>query len=421
ELMVPKYVFEMKLSLLQRVALSENGAQQLLQHNLIESLGDMDVLHEGVNLEPGEVDMGSSLPSAEQRYHDVLIPTLSLVVTVLGGCGKSHDALTRVGHFVMKHRDIFSHILQDKGQRITLASLEALKWLTAIFAYLAGDRKAMEKPIGSTNYGSLLVALLNKYMSPSKWESKLHTTNEVEVERKELSAQFLGRPSAMSLFRQDAEKHVQEICRNLLSYCTGVTTVPAPERFLPLFDFSFEGADLDGRAGSSTNKAPSLGSICRYAANHMEALLRALDDYQNVSNKLLDVESLPLDEINEIIRAAENSMSEVGPSHKRQWARLELRRAEKEKRKQAALFLYALEHTLLLIWRHLKLLAINPNVAGSTTRGALGDLKVQIGEVLGPVLQKVDGLGLIEGIKYSGDLDFLKPTARKLQDLLVEG
>ena len=55
--MVAKYVFEMKMSLFQRVALSQDGAHQLLQHSLIERLADMDVLHEGLNVEPDLVGM----------------------------------------------------------------------------------------------------------------------------------------------------------------------------------------------------------------------------------------------------------------------------------------------------------------------------------------------------------------------------
>ena len=102
-----------------------------------------------------------------------------------------------------------------------------------------------------------------------------------------------------------------------------------------------------------------------------------------------------------------------------------------------------LEHNLLLIWRHVTLMISSPTVAKLPTRTAVDVLLGQVGEVVGPVLQKVDGLMLVsflssflflsicylknadfvsqmEGIKYSGDLDFLKPTARKLQDLLVE-
>ncbi|KAJ3040918.1 hypothetical protein HDV00_010129 [Rhizophlyctis rosea] len=404
------YMFQVKMSMLQRIALSEEGTHQLLLHNLIETLGDMDVLSERFTVGTAHIDEGNPFPPASERYEDVLVRCLSLIVSVVDGC---YDVLSRVAKFINDHREIITNILQDTGP-ITLASLTALNLVTALFANLAAERKIMDKEFPRSSYQDLLLILLNRYSGKS-WEEKLQPGTMDEVRDSQLKVHFLGRPSEETVLHQQAEAKVRQICRNLLTFCRGMTTSsePGAGRFAPLFEFRFALPDADG-ARIPSAKAPTLGAMIKYASNVIDSLAQSLDDFGNVSLKIVDVQKLPVDEINEIVKSSAQTIDEVSTTHKLQLAVMELKKEVKEKKQEVMLLLYTLENALLLIWRHLELRRTSPNLLTSVPETE--DAKSTANEMLTKVVQRVGASELPQQINYPGGMKCLHMLARKLLD-----
>ena len=107
------YVYETKMSLLIQISQTRQGAERLLESNVIPVLSQCDYLDARPEVDQMFVgawrwqhhsryvvrltirtDQSSLLPSAIQRYHQLFMPTLQLINGVLMTLGSSHQTAT---------------------------------------------------------------------------------------------------------------------------------------------------------------------------------------------------------------------------------------------------------------------------------------------------------------------------------------
>jgi nuclear pore complex protein Nup205 len=103
----PLYVYEAKMSLFMRIAQTRQGAERLIDSRVLPILADCDFLDTLPEADQSFIGMLCSLlcywwliwwldhnhflPSAIQRYHQLLLPALQLVNTILATLGSGHS------------------------------------------------------------------------------------------------------------------------------------------------------------------------------------------------------------------------------------------------------------------------------------------------------------------------------------------
>jgi len=102
------YVYEAKMSLFIRIAQTRQGAERLIEARVLPILADCDFLDTLPEVDQSFIggpplgllrfsslipwlDHDHFLPSAIQRYHQVVMPALQLVNTILATLGSGHS------------------------------------------------------------------------------------------------------------------------------------------------------------------------------------------------------------------------------------------------------------------------------------------------------------------------------------------
>ncbi|KAI8593470.1 nucleoporin Nup186/Nup192/Nup205 [Geranomyces variabilis] len=334
-------LFEMKMSFLLRLSFQREGAHKLLEYGIVEALSECKFLDQRPEAD-GSYSGGDA--DAEERYHNALVPTLQLVLSVARQTQRENGTPSRIAAFVGAHQHVLVAILRDVPRVVTLATLRQVELATALFAYLAADGadsaaasivKDGLPEAGHATFHDLLLALLNRHIAATPvWTTRLAPSSKAEEEMDRTKVVFLGRASnTTSKFRHEADRIAMDIVRNLLSYAVAVSEGgggAAPARddrhsrvkrpsAMPLFRFSFieekdAGASFASsmRASISTNVAtsgvtlnaattPSLAIICQFTSRTIDNLARAVEDHRNVNLKIADLHRLSIDEIQNII------------------------------------------------------------------------------------------------------------------------
>ncbi|TPX65975.1 hypothetical protein SpCBS45565_g04779 [Spizellomyces sp. 'palustris'] len=431
-------IFEVKMAFLLRLSLTSDGARKLLEYGVFEALSDCRFVDLRPDVEARITDYDDIVPPAHERYHEVLLPTLELILSVAQHTHDDYSAPARVAGFVVAHQHVLAKILKDSSQYITLASLKELELTTGLLSYLAPRQELMEKELpvaGHSSFHALLLALLNKYASPNRWISQLKPISRVEQEKHRTMVAFLGRPTDVSNFRQEAETLVTSICRNLLSYCRiasewreaegglGKSIVPRPPLFTP--SFTMENDRIPSAGLVAGHPRPSMYTICAFTSRVVQTLMQSIEDYKHLSLKIAETHRLSVDEVNEITRDVTEFEEELSAAQRRQWALLQLDKTLKKKADDVWSFLYLLEHLLLLLWRHLVTFIAEYHVMPPRSRIATEkeNLGPQINTCLAPIITRVQALELNEDIVGSlGNVEsrktFLSMLVRQLRELL---
>ncbi|KAJ3161417.1 hypothetical protein HDU86_007199 [Geranomyces michiganensis] len=330
-------LFEMKMAFLLRLSFQREGAHKLLGYGIVEALSECKFVDQRPEADGsyngGDID-------AEERYHNALVPTLQLVLSVARQTQRENSTPSRVAAFVGAHQHVLVAILRDVPRIVTLATLKQVELATALFAYLAADgadgaaasivRDGLPAA-GHATFHDLLLSLLNRHLAPTPtWTTRLTPSSKAEEEMDRVKVVFLGRASTTtSKFRHEADRITMDIVRNLLSYAVAVSegaTLARDERHsrsqrpsaMPLFRFIFveekdSGASLarsmrasvnvNAPSGVTLNAAttPSLAAICHFTSRTIDTLAQAVEDHRNVNLKIADLHRLSMDEIQNII------------------------------------------------------------------------------------------------------------------------
>ncbi|KAK4319740.1 hypothetical protein Pmani_009395 [Petrolisthes manimaculis] len=191
----PLYVYEARLSLLARVALSPAGARILLQTGLTTRLSEMAAL----DCRPTQLNLQTDdefLPSAVQRYRSVLSAALRVYLAILTSLGTdNYSATAHLLRFLAAHSEAFAVGLCVPA----VPSLPALEEVALLSAAVAGaaapgpitptDPSQLESGAQATRLQQLLLSLLPYVLPESRLSAALDMLpeNEEGVNVKELA------------------------------------------------------------------------------------------------------------------------------------------------------------------------------------------------------------------------------------------
>ncbi|ORZ19822.1 nucleoporin Nup186/Nup192/Nup205 [Absidia repens] len=201
--LLPLYIYESKISLCIDVASKRNGAQLLLENGILEVLGHCEFIGARPKSSSNK-DVDTILMT---RYHQLLLPTLRLIVTLLYSVG-------RVNGFLLEK--VEGWYVNDAN--LTLALLTELKFVVAIMYYLS-CRPGYFKNLLSRNLNHLhvsIVKLLHHWSSSS--DNILNRVIPANNEERVWANQQASGPNATSIHAEKSRKLVDAILNYMKAY-----------------------------------------------------------------------------------------------------------------------------------------------------------------------------------------------------------
>jgi hypothetical protein len=136
--LLPLYIFEAKMSILLTLAMNPEGAELLFSNRIFEVLGQCqfmkaqqhDFTSTQMNIE--------SFEELEERYQQLLMPTLRLIVAILCSYGGNNEnVLKRAEGWARRQQPALASILKYEGRQISLSTLEQMKLVTTIIYFIS--------------------------------------------------------------------------------------------------------------------------------------------------------------------------------------------------------------------------------------------------------------------------------------------
>ncbi|KAJ1937610.1 hypothetical protein EC988_007841, partial [Linderina pennispora] len=199
----PLYIYEAKLAFFMRLALRQDGAEKLIENGIVDVLTDCSFLDmkPSIGGDSARSSFGDSLmPARSERYHQLLMPALNLVLLLVTKIGRDNLPMwMKAARFVSQHFSVLEAILKEAtatSQPLTIALLTEVKAVTALVSYLARQRAVIEREIAQAGSGHVgistlhlsILALLPKFATSNEWTRRLQTTNEVERAQAQIPA-----------------------------------------------------------------------------------------------------------------------------------------------------------------------------------------------------------------------------------------
>jgi len=351
------YVYESKLSLLVSIAQTYEGANILLESKAIRYLSGCQF----VDHRPDDVvlESGDWSPQVVDRYEQLLLPILQLMVSILSSLPNNEDASLQVIEFINVHYELLVTLLKDRFVS-TISSLTILFRLTSIFYHLAPQEALMNNTLlnKAKRIQNMLLSLLSKYCTrqhrffrkstkasldkkPLPVDSMLVDTNEDESSKRQMSSLING------------------ICSNLIHYCRIIIRNPDDPLsrcrvlFTPVIANSISEQDVIPLAIGGIMKSPSLGTLIIYLEFCLEQHFKATDEQELYRNKLTNVSQLTKEEVCSLLSETSFPSEELTTRQQQSIVQLRLMELEKEKRNELKSLYSTMESILLILWLHL--------------------------------------------------------------------
>ncbi|XP_050438830.1 nuclear pore complex protein Nup205 [Adelges cooleyi] len=137
----PIYVYENKMSLLNKIATFTTGADALLNHQAIACLSSMKTIDAHPSFEASfKRSMKEFLPDEGDRYMMVCSPAMCLCQTVIGTLGNQNmTSVLQVVYYLISHRDVVTIALTNSAPLCEQWYLKELYQLTSLFVIVTND------------------------------------------------------------------------------------------------------------------------------------------------------------------------------------------------------------------------------------------------------------------------------------------
>ncbi|CAK5271461.1 unnamed protein product, partial [Mycena citricolor] len=157
------YVYEAKMSLFIRVAMTRAGAERLVEAGVVSVLAGCDYVDKRPDGDVSFVDASTFLPSATHRYHQLLLPALQLVCAIVATLGTKHStASSEAREFLAGHSASVVILLKsDESELDGLAVVEQMRLLVWLCAGLLPGVPKSELLSPHSGFGAIHGAILS--------------------------------------------------------------------------------------------------------------------------------------------------------------------------------------------------------------------------------------------------------------------
>ncbi|KAB5590005.1 Nuclear pore complex protein [Ceratobasidium theobromae] len=347
------YVYEAKMSLLIKIAQTRQGADRLQDARVLSVLAQCDFLNARPEKDIDFRNFESFLPSAVERYHQILVPALELATSVISTIGSdSPNVAKQALNFILTHRETCLMLFTNEEAYLPLASVQELHLFVALCALVAPYVEWRDLN-DARSFGQVHAAVLElaaRILSQGGWRMNVIPTTESEQLDAKRPAKGISY-SNMTVFDQRARNATNYLQKWVLVYLSaiGERSIGTNEPFHPVLT-----------AVASTAREPAAIATGKpYLADAIAALRSSVN---RLSSLLVELKEMPMqtgklgiDEVDEIVQAAQVSfLGELDIPQRRALASRELARAAQGYRNDVRSTLHTTEILLLLLWRHLR-------------------------------------------------------------------
>ncbi|KAI9351462.1 hypothetical protein BDR26DRAFT_929900 [Obelidium mucronatum] len=406
------YIFEAKMNLLLRISQSRDGIERLLEGGLLDVLVDIKFLDERPEIDSDPMDSDRALLEISEIYHMTSTPVLELLLSILSHNRENASVIQRVSLFLYNHQETFTAILKNKNALSSASEMQELELVTCFISYLGNNGQLRETGIrgsGYTSFHNLIVALLAHYSLLEESSSGNGGTWDAVMER-----------------------HVQIVCKNLLSYCevvAGYDNVSDSRHSVNLVFTSISGSDVGQKQERSRIPITSfLKSLSRFTGQ----FTKSINMLKSLRNRIEDVSRLSVPEIAEIAKSNTNNtvaIDELSTQQRQEVARVAMKKEERERVENVLTLLQIVDEALVLTLRYFEHCigmkeggGVDGSVDGSNNNRYMragGAKPVEEKEVvkarqeLSAILDKINGLDLTQ--QEEDRSEFIRMIGRKLR------
>ncbi|GAA5896324.1 Nup192p [Sporobolomyces salmoneus] len=339
------YVYEALVSFLIRLSTTRQGAEKLLNAELLIRLADCEYLGARPVADTSAMDFDGFLPATTERHHQLLLPALQLVVGTLVSFGPETTVAARQAHaFIAGQRENLLIALKDCATTQNIALMREAHLIVTLLNVVLPTISDEESTTFSS-FGGLhaaLVGLSAKICGSQEWIAKVQPTNDLE--REEDQTLVLALRDNGTIFTEKVDTLVENLETALLTYQSAATTKrPGSNTFRPVLLPST-------RVGENAVAGQNLGSAALFLRDTVQILEDRLADAKTLAEMVENFDSRPLDEIEEVFAFPKDDGSDGGD--RRGKILSELQTLQRKYRLQVASSLHLLELCLLLFWRH---------------------------------------------------------------------
>ncbi|GAA6062083.1 hypothetical protein JCM10212_006506 [Sporobolomyces blumeae] len=339
------YIYEALMSFLIRVASTREGAEKLLNAELLSRLAECEFLGSRPIADGSGMDFDGFLPATTERHHQLLLPALQLAVGTLVSFGTETSVATRQAHsFIAGQRENLLIALKDCAATQTVPLLREAHLIVTLLGIvlptISDDELSTISSFGGLH--SALVALSAKICGAQEWVTRVVPTNDVE--RDEDQTLVLALRDNGTVFTDKVDGLVESLEVALLTYQSTATRKRAgTNAFRPVLLPTT-------RTGDNAPGGQNLGSAAAFMRDTTALLEERLHDSAALADMLENFDSKPLDEVEEIFAFPVEDGSDG--SDRRGKILQELQSLLAKYRLQVTASLHLLELSLLLYWRH---------------------------------------------------------------------
>ncbi|KAG9095701.1 hypothetical protein FRC06_009514, partial [Ceratobasidium sp. 370] len=177
------YVYEAKMSLLIKVAQTRQGADRLMDARILTVLTQCDFLNARPEKDIDFRNLESFLPSALERYHQILVPALELATSVASTIGSdSPNVAKQAMSFVLARRETCLSLFTNEETYLPLANVRELHLFVSLCALVAPhvDEPDLNNAQSFGQVNAAILELASRILSQGGWRMNVVPVTESE-------------------------------------------------------------------------------------------------------------------------------------------------------------------------------------------------------------------------------------------------
>ncbi|KAI9512151.1 nucleoporin Nup186/Nup192/Nup205 [Russula earlei] len=364
------YVYEAKMSLLIRIGQTRQGAERLIQARVIPILADCDFLDTLPEADQSFIDHHHFLPSAIQRYHQLFMPAVQLIDTILATLGSGHSfAVNQALEFLSSHRDTIVMILRNDGDEYFLSVLDEIHLLVYLCSVIFPSVPKSELASGSGGYGGIHAAILSLAARRIGMNQSSHKVRpQTESEGLDTNCRIPG--GGACRFDLIPQRKEQSLRKALIGYLGAASEFTEPDITIVLSPIITIPRHED-RAVRFIAIVPTVGDAIEALTNLCDELMETLKEITAISAALESKAHVQVNDIQQIVTLDIDTLGDLDIGQKRGLMSYKLEHALVRAQNMANNLMSSLEMVLLLLWRHIACFCAsrhvnNPNIKVST-------------------------------------------------------
>ncbi|TFK47235.1 hypothetical protein OE88DRAFT_1811406 [Heliocybe sulcata] len=428
----PLYVYEAKMSMLIQTAQTRQGAERLLEAQILRVLAQCDFLDARPELNQAFIDQDDFLPSAIEQYHQLFMPALQTVNAILTTLGSQHASASKQAlDFIISHRDTIIILLRNESSTVSLLVVEEIHLLISLCVSVLPLIPKSELSTGGLGFSNIHTAVLSlaaKGLAAERWLGNV--TPQTDAEKRDAETYVPGQ-SSLTKFHVSIKQKERLLLESLVAYLGAASNFTEPEFTIvlsPVTTSSFR----EDRTTLYQATVPTVGDAIEALSDVYGDLSDTLDQMADIAAELANRDHIQLDHMQEILEMSDTRfLDELDIGQKRMLLCRVLEDNLAESRTDVNVLLTTVEMLALLLWRHLLQYSEGIDLSSLPPKSSLAQsmrfvsapdghtFRAEVARRLSPVLQQLASLELDSDIasrEWHSNRAYIETMARKLMD-----